>query len=299
MEPIFLIKAPWSNKDFSFLLDLKDRLTVPIFVIGFCPYTRASLRAIGFKVINPFEFHHLGVLVGFYVFLDWPSFVSEKFKSMRMSLLGEGLPCLLLQSFSLKGEEEILEEFLMGLSATTIYEEKCDDVLLLRSASQIYSYYKGARFHFNQCHLLKDPGRWPEIRGLSVFSPFSIENNSEVLALSSRQRLIAMVSKRWTLKRSFKVWLFSSTQCQGLRGQPESDLVRCLRDDEVRGNCHQEDSLSRKTYYWNFDAEKWTKRFSSFLRRPGWWKEAQGFHFRAGLYDAGGAFSRKDEDRAA
>lgn len=126
MAHIFLIKAPWTNKDFSFLKELEAKFSMPLLIFSPFAHEREKLLAAGFRCHNPYKFRSLGENKGFlYVVVDWPRFKRRELEEFRYFLLLGECPCLLLQAEELFLESSYLEDWVMGESVVSLWEGEC------------------------------------------------------------------------------------------------------------------------------------------------------------------------------
>lgn len=126
MAHVFLIKAPWTNKDFSFLKELEEKFSMPLLVFTpFCHQRELLLKA-GLKACNPYKFQKLGEGEPLlFVVVDWPNLAGKELREFRYFLLSGDCPCLLLQSEDLIFEEAFLKAWVMGESVRYLWEGEC------------------------------------------------------------------------------------------------------------------------------------------------------------------------------
>ncbi|MCR9206352.1 MAG: hypothetical protein NXH75_17355, partial [Halobacteriovoraceae bacterium] len=126
MAHVFLIKAPWTNKDFSFLKELEEKFSMPLLIFSPFAQVRENLLSAGFRCHNPYKFRSLGGSKRYlYVVVDWPRFSRSELEEFRYFLLLGDCPCLLLQTEELFFESSYLLDWVMGENVVSLWEGEC------------------------------------------------------------------------------------------------------------------------------------------------------------------------------
>jgi len=214
----FLIKAPWTLKDFSYLKRISSLRQEKILVFSFCPYQRRALRKEGFQVVNPFKFSIVGDLEDYFiVLLEWASFTSPIFIEHIQNVFGGKNRVLLVQSLSFNGEQRLLERFVQVKKIHTLIKEKCPRVLILKSSKKCYQFGLGLSDLLQEKVLpLKDPFMWPSGPGKNLVIGLPLENFSFLLALSARHRIWAVTSNKAPWSDKVIAWPFLGQSYQDL-----------------------------------------------------------------------------------
>ena len=130
MTDLFLIKAPWSNKDFSFLKDLKKGLKRSLIVFCSDPSVTSEIQEVGLECFNPLS---SGRILGeslpdqefLIVIVEWASLFGVIYDEFRFFILSCGMPCLLLQSHDFLREVRYLKTWCEGNNFNILWEEEC------------------------------------------------------------------------------------------------------------------------------------------------------------------------------
>lgn len=130
MADVFLIKAPWTNKDFSYLKRWEQQLSRTPLIYTSSVSTKIELESLGFLVFDPSKFRNLGDSGDenqrfLNVVVEWPNFLGEEYREFRHFLLSGGQPCLLLQSFELIGEETLWKSWGEGEFLKVLMSFEC------------------------------------------------------------------------------------------------------------------------------------------------------------------------------
>ncbi len=267
----YLLQASWLLNDLNLISELSHQ-TDQIYAISCCPWRRSDLAGIPkVKVINPFKSNLLGELNVDHLkknilWIDqWPSLLSPRFDELRYWLLSSFETAYLSQSYSLKKETSLLDQFLFDDPWQILWKEKLFPYLLLKKTEILPLQAGLEELLIEGFETLKEGRRWPKKRYQVLFVADSFESSSYYYALSHRHHWVIQAHPTESHRLlSGLHWLI---------GQPKHNLISSSHENQDRGNPHQKGSLPGSTRHWHSSLKKWSQSLGSFLWWYGWRKK--------------------------